>query len=320
MPFIRTVLGDIDPEDLGVCYAHEHIIIDVSFTINKEADFLINDVEKSTEELIAFRKVGGRAMVDSMPCDCGRNIKKLAEISRRSGVHIVAPTGLHLQKYYDLGHWGQFYKEDQLLQLFVAEIEEGIDKYEYKGPIIGRTEYKAGLIKIASGLDRLSDYEKKIFAVAAETHRRTGCPILTHTEQGTAALEQITFLRDHGVDLAHVVISHTDRRPDPAYHREILSSGVCVEYDSAFRWRIWQGNPTLELVLELIDEFPGQIMLGMDAARKTYWRSYGGGPGLTYLLTAFSDEMKQRGLTQQQWERIFIHNPARAYCFAPVQG
>ena len=212
MPFVRTILGDIAPDALGVCYAHEHIIIDVSFTINKEADFLINDVEKSTEELRAFREAGGQAMVDSMPCDCGRNIKKLAEISRRSGVHILAPTGLHLQKYYDLGHWGQFYKPDQLLQLFVAEIEEGIDKYEYKGPIVGRTAYKAGLIKIASGLDRLSAYEKKIFAVAAETHRRTGCPILTHTEQGTAALEQITFLQDRGVDLAHVVISHTDRK------------------------------------------------------------------------------------------------------------
>jgi len=316
MAFIRTILGDIAPEDLGVCYAHEHIIIDVSFTIDKEADFLINDVEKSTQEVCAFREAGGRAMVDSMPCDCGRNIKKLAEISRRSGVHILAPTGLHLQKYYDLGHWGQFYKHDQLVDLFVAEIEEGIDKYEYKGPIVGRTEYKAGLIKVASGLDRLSAYEEKIFAVAAETHRRTGCPILTHTEQGTAALEQIAFLQDQGVDLAHVVISHTDRQPDLAYHREILSSGVCVEYDAAFRWRIWQGNPTLELVLALIEAFPDQIMLGMDAARKTYWRSYGGGPGLTYLLTDFSEELRQRGLTQAQWDRIFIHNPASAYQFA----
>ena len=316
MSFIRTVLGDIAPQDLGVCYAHEHIIIDVSFTIDKEADFLINDVEKSARELAAFREAGGRAMVDSMPCDCGRNVKKLAEISRRSGVHILAPTGLHLQKYYDLGHWGQFYQHDQLVGLFVAEIEEGIDKYEYKGPIVGRTAYKAGLIKIASGLDRLSDYEQKIFAVAADVHQRTGCPILTHTEQGTAALEQITVLQDHGVDLAHVVLSHTDRKPDLAYHQEILSTGVCVEYDAAFRWRVWEGNPTRDLVLGLIETYPNQIMLGMDAARKTYWRSYGGGPGLTYLLTDFSDELKQRGLTEAQWDQIFIHNPARAYRFA----
>jgi 5-phospho-D-xylono-1,4-lactonase len=130
MAFIRIVLGDIAPEDLGVCYAHEHTIIDLSYAVNKDADFLINDVYKSAQELTEFYTSGGRAMIDSMPCDCGRNIKKLAEISRRSGVHIVASTGLHLQKYYDLGHWGQFYSEDMLADLFVAEIEEGIDKYE----------------------------------------------------------------------------------------------------------------------------------------------------------------------------------------------
>ncbi len=26
MPYIRTVLGDIDPSDLGVCYPHEHVL------------------------------------------------------------------------------------------------------------------------------------------------------------------------------------------------------------------------------------------------------------------------------------------------------
>ena len=40
MSFVRTVLGDIAPEDLGVCYAHEHIIIDPSFTTVMEPGFL----------------------------------------------------------------------------------------------------------------------------------------------------------------------------------------------------------------------------------------------------------------------------------------
>ena len=316
MAFIRTVLGDIAPEDLGVCYAHEHMIIDLSYTVNKNADFLINDVGRSAKELTDFYASGGRAMIDSLPCDCGRNIKKLAEISRLSRVHIVAPTGLHLQKYYDLGHWGQFYSEDMLADLFAAEIEEGIDKYEYKGPIVGRTEYRAGVIKVASGLDQLSNYERKLFTVAAETHRRTGAPILTHTEQGTAALKQAALFQENDVDLSHVVLSHTDRLPDLTYHREILSTGVNVEYDNGFRWRVWQGNPTRDLILSLIEEFPHQIMLGMDAARKSYWKSYGGGPGLTWLLNDFTSELRERGLSQQQWEAIFIANPARAYQFS----
>ena len=31
MSFIRTVLGDIAPAQLGKCYAHEHVIIDKSY-------------------------------------------------------------------------------------------------------------------------------------------------------------------------------------------------------------------------------------------------------------------------------------------------
>ena len=28
MTFVRTVLGDVEPEDLGPTYAHEHLVID----------------------------------------------------------------------------------------------------------------------------------------------------------------------------------------------------------------------------------------------------------------------------------------------------
>ena len=57
-------------------------------------------------------------------------------------------------------------------------------------------------------------------------------------------------------------------------------------------------------------------MLGMDAARPAYWKSYGGSPGLNFLLTTFTDMMKQRGIDQDQWQRIFVENPAKAYDFA----
>lgn len=92
MSFVRTVLGDIPAATLGVCYAHEHVIIDRSFTTYANPDFLLDNVELATRELSAFHAAGGGAMIDSMPCDCGRNVIKLAELSRRSGVHLVCPT------------------------------------------------------------------------------------------------------------------------------------------------------------------------------------------------------------------------------------
>ena len=66
----------------------------------------------------------------------------------------------------------------------------------------------------------------------------------------------------------------------------------------------------------LLQEFPDQLMLGMDAARPSYWRNYGGSPGLTYLLDVFSDAMERRGVGRDSWHRIFISTPAAAYAFA----
>jgi phosphotriesterase-related protein len=253
-----------------------------------------------------------------MPCDAGRNVLKLAEISHRSGVHIVCPTGLHLAKYYDPGHWGNFYTEEQLASLFIAEITTGIDAHDYNGPLVSRTPHRAGLIKIATG-ETITPRSEKIFAAAAAAHRATGCPILTHTEQGTMALEQVAMLQNHGVDLRHVVLSHLDRKPEPSYHREILSTGVCAEYDSSFRWKPGQGNPTLDLLVELFAEFPDQLMHGMDAARRSYWKHHGGSPGMTFLLSTFTDQMKSAGLTDADLHRIFVANPAQSYSFADAR-
>ncbi len=314
MSFVRTVMGDIAATDLGVCYAHEHLIIDPSFTTHGTPDFELSDVERGVAELRAFRADGGQSLVDSMPCDSGRNVVKLAALAQRAGVHIIAPTGLHLTKYYDPGHWGSRYTETELAELFVADIETGIDANDYNGPLIRRTPHRAGVIKIAT--DRaFTPREERLFAAAAVTHRKTGAPILTHTEQGTLGLEQVSRLRDLGVDLSHVVLSHLDRKPDVTYHRGILASGVRVEYDSAFRWKTGQGNPTRDLVVALLPEFPDQIMLGMDAARRGYWRSHGGAPGMSYLLREFSIELRQAGLTEAELRRIFVTTPASAYSF-----
>jgi len=314
MSFIRTVLGDIATNELGCCYAHEHIIIDDSVATLRYPDFKLDSVENGIAELKQFYTDGGRAMVDSMPCDAGRNVLKLAQISEQSKVHILCPTGLHLAKYYDEGHWSQHYSVEQITELFIADIEQGIDRFDYSGPCVERTKHRAGLIKIATNGPEFTSRGEKIFEAAANAHRTTGAPILTHVEQGIGALEQAAKLSEHGVDLSKVVLSHTDRKPEPGYHRDILQTGVKVEYDSAFRWKT-EDNPTLELVMELIGDFPNQIMLGMDAARPSYWKSYGGAPGLSFLLNEFTDMLRARGLGDQQWQQIFIATPADTYSF-----
>jgi predicted metal-dependent phosphotriesterase family hydrolase len=312
MTFVRTILGDIDPEELGITYAHEHIVIEESFPTRSNPDFLLNDVAKISEELQRVYEAGGRTMVDTMPANCGRNILKLAEISQKTGIRIIAPTGLHLEKYYPPDHWRYRYSEDQLTRLFTADIEEGIDANDYGGPLIERTPHKAGLIKLATGDEPISRHQEKVFRAVVNAHRTTGIPILTHTNEGKHALAQAELFDRLGADLQHVVISHVDRCKDVEYHRAVLQTGVRVEYDSGFRWKAGEENWTYKLLQTLLPEFPNQITVGMDAARTTYWQSYGGKPGLTWLLTAFRDDLRCLDLAAY-FQNLFIDNPKRLY-------
>lgn len=314
MTFVRTVLGDIPPTEMGLTYSHEHIIIEEGFVTMGNKDFILNDVEKVTEELNNFYAAGGRTVVDTMPAACGRNVLKLAAVSKNTGVHIIVPTGIHLEKYYRPNHWRYSVTEEELTGLFIQDITEGIDEYDYSCPIVKRTTYKAGLIKLATGKEAFTSHQHKIFNAVVQAHLQTGVPILTHTTDGLQAMEQVELFVKLGADIKHIVLSHVDRNKDAGYHRALMQTGVSVEYDSHFRWRNEEDNWTYTLLEKLLPDYSGQITVGMDMARNTYWKSYGGTPGLNYLLREFRGQMKKRGL-DQYLENIFFLNPQKLFSF-----
>lgn len=342
---IRTVLGDIDAGSLGVCYAHEHIIVDPCFMTQADPEFRLDSLENACAELQAASAAGLRAVVDAQPCDAGRNAAKLAEVSRRTGIRIICSTGLHLRKYYPPDHWRDRLSAEQLAAIFIAEVEQGIEAgdgielmgepawrradagevsppFRWRLEVIGEpTGRRAGVIKVASGLNALSEHERTVFEAAALAHKATGAPILTHTEQGTAGLEQIRLLSDGGVPCSKVILSHTDRKPDASYHTEMLSTGAYLEYDSAFRWKDEPGNPTLDMVLAAFrNGFGAQVLLGTDSGRRRYWKNYGGGPGLAYLLKKFAPMLLDAGLSGEDLQRIFIGNPACAFSLGEAKS
>ena len=315
MTFVRTVMGDIDPVDLGITYAHEHLVIDGGRPVLLEPEFDLSDVDAMVTEVGAAVELGLGAVVDAMPCDAGRNATKLAEISRRTGIHVVAPTGLHHERYYGPAHWSHRVEVEELAALFVADIRDGIDANDYAGPIVHRTPHRAGVIKVAGSDGGPSERDRLVFEAAAIAHAGTGAPILTHCERGTGALEQIAALSAFGVDPRHVVLSHVDKVVDRAYHRELAVTGAAAEYDGSFRWGDAE-NGTLRLLDWMAEDgLLGQVVIGMDAARRGYLSVYGGGPGLTWLLDGFSAAMDQRGLGPDVHRELFVTNPARVFAF-----
>ncbi len=313
-PFIRTVLGDVPSEEMGLTYSHEHIVIEEGFTTLANPAFILNDTEKISTELKEFYQLGGRTMVDTMPAACGRNVLKLAEVSQNSGVNIIVPTGIHLEIYYPPNHWRYHLSVDELTELFIKDVAMGIDELDYNSPIVKRTNHKAGMIKLATGDEKITDHQKKIFEAVVNAHQATGAPILTHTNGGKLALEQVALFAKLGADLNHVVISHVDKNRDLAFHHALLQTGVYVEYDSHFRLKMKGDDWTFNLLENMLPLYADQIVLGMDMAKNTYWKSYGGKPGLIYLLTEFRQELKGRGL-ENYFQQLFVNNPEKLYSF-----
>jgi phosphotriesterase-related protein len=320
LSFVRTVLGDIPPGDLGVTYAHEHIVIDEGRPAEMWPDFLLADTERLARELGDAAAAGLRSAVDAMPANCGRNPLKLAELSRRTGVQVIAATGLHHVKFYGHGHWSIRASEDELVDLFAADVTDGIDELDYSGPIVRRTAVRAGIVKVGGSEGGPSIRDVPIFRAAAATHARTGVPVHTHCEAGTGALEQIRILTSDGVPASRITLSHVDKVVDRGYHRDLFASGAFAVYDQAFRWGGAESGTLTLLEWAIEDGNAGQVLLGMDAARQGYLRAFGGWPGLPYLLREFTADMEARGITAEMRRGFFVDNPARAFAFAEVDG
>ena len=91
MSIIRTIRGDIAPNQLGVTDAHEHLIrIGGGEVAHGGEDMRLPSVEKAVEETRLFLAAGGKALVDTAPCSLGRDIRKLLEVNAQVAAHIIA--------------------------------------------------------------------------------------------------------------------------------------------------------------------------------------------------------------------------------------
>ena len=123
---VRTVLGPIPVEAMGVTLMHEHVLLDASswwkrpccgseiavaerpLDISMIGDLRMNpflnrdncgllDVKAAIEELNHFVEYGGKTIVDPTNLGIGRDPSALQRISRRTGLNIVMGAGFYLE-------------------------------------------------------------------------------------------------------------------------------------------------------------------------------------------------------------------------------
>jgi 5-phospho-D-xylono-1,4-lactonase len=310
---VRTVLGDVPATELGMCFAHEHLVIDGGVAKLVSPEISLQSVEDAVAELGPCVAAGLGAVVDAMPADAGRNVAKLAEISRRAGVHVVAVTGLHHVRYYGERHWGELLAPEELAELFLADLTQGIDAHDLNGPVVRRTAHRAGIVKAAGSLDGPSDRDRRVFEAAAIAATRAGTALLTHCEAGTGGLEQLRLLDDLGVPADRVLLSHTDKVVDRGYHRELLATGAWLVYDQGLR----TPDDTARLVGWMVEDgHTDRLLLGTDGARRSLWSVLGGAPGLAALATDLGRRLAGE-LGPAVMDRIWVANPAAALALKP---
>lgn len=309
---IETTLGALTKERLGYINSHEHLFIDSSQGVVKDPDFRLDSVECAIKDVIEWRDAGGGAMVDTMPVSAGRNVGKLINVSEATGIPIIVPTGFHKSYYYWPDHWRNRYSEDEMTELIVAEIEQGCDLNEYQGPIVKRCAVKAGAMKVAGQYNYVDDVMKRLIRVVGRAHQRTGCPVFVHTERGLECFELVQRLNDAGVPSRSILVCHMDRNADLWLHRKLAQTGVFLEYDTPSRFKYQPESVVTRLMRQMIDAgFLDRLMLGGDMARRSYLKSYGGGPGYAYLLTHFTPRLREEGFSDDELKAIWTDNPFR---------
>lgn len=315
MTIVRTVLGDVAPERLGFTLTHEHLFGQPPAEV-AEDDLCLASEADAVKAMQAYKTVGGNALVEMTTPDYGRDVCALKRISEASGVHILAATGFNQAKFADRHSEGL--SEEALTEWMVAEVTEGVQEpppFICKGS--SPTLIQAGVIKGSSSLGGPTRAEEKVLRAVARAHLRTGAPVSTHTEKATWALEQASFLLEHGVKPEKLLIGHLDFRPDPSYLAEIASLGVYLGLDQFSKVKYLADAERVKLVVSLFEQgFGDQLLLSGDLARKSYWQT-SGGLGFRHLPATIRSCLHDAGLSKADTEGLFYKNPRNWLNFSP---
>lgn len=306
MASIMTVTGPIDPSQLGITYAHEHLLgSPPDWSPDRyDQDLIMLSIETAQKELEIFKLAGGQGIVEMSPSNYNRRPEQLRDLSLTAGIHIIMTTGLHKDAY---SHpLTSSTTVDALAADFTRDVTEGVKE----------TGVRAGVAKAATSLNTITPGENKVLRAVAQTHLATGIPISTHTQNGTMGLEQLAILKSQGVNLSKVAIGHVDRKLEYEYHMAMLDTGAYLIYDQISKEKYIPDRDRIALLIRLVEQgYGSRIMLGGDFGRASYWTSNGGGPGLSYILWRFIPWLVSEGMPKEAAQAMLVSNPARFFAF-----
>ncbi|HEX5590979.1 MAG TPA: hypothetical protein VFX65_11870 [Candidatus Limnocylindrales bacterium] len=263
---VQTFRGPILAADLGTTLMHEHV-----FVRSPELDLNFPDpewneaqaVEGAVRGLTRLHDLGVRTVVDLTVLGLGRDVRLVSAVAERTPVNLIASTGYYtgnvLPLYFQLHGPGRIVEgPDPLVEFFLADIREGI----------AGTGIRAGMLKVMTDREGITEDVARVMTAAAIAHRETGIPITTHSHPGSRnGLDQLAFLRERGVALDRVIVGHSGDSDDLDYLRALLDTGATIGMDRFGMEHLLSDDRRVRTVLALLREGYGdRMILSHDAA------------------------------------------------------
>lgn len=309
---VNTVLGPVPAAELGVVAVHE-ALLSVLPGAQYAPDISMDRVEIFeilAAKLADFRDHGGQTIVDSTGMFHGRDLKLYEALSRSTGVHIVASTGLGPEE--ELG--GYFltpqtnpptpWPAEKFSDLFGKEVTEGM--------VVPRVERRASAGIVATVADRsgMTPTEESLFRGSARAAKDTGVPVSIRF--GADALHDLDIVLDEQIGADRVLVGDLDRRDAAGSAIAVAARGAFVGIDHVGlnddADYLTDGDRA-ELVLDLVRAgHAGRIILsgnsiGVAKGLPGYSLPY------SHVLTTFVPFLKANGLSEEDARRILVDNP-----------
>jgi phosphotriesterase-related protein len=305
---IHTVLGEIDPSELGPTMMHEHTYMDFEPDLGNY-DAIVTDEQKLVSELRLYREATGSAIADVTPSHLGRNPRAMARISEASGVHIIMGGGWYRHEY----HPDEVAKTstNALAEKLVREFTEGVADTGVKPGLLGELGTGRGPV--------ISLGEERAFRAAARAQREIGFCISTHTTHyGELAFEQIGVLREEGVPDDRIIIGHLGEYVGADDVIAIAKTGVCVQIDHVGRpvsaGMISDAQRAKNVAQVIAAGHVRQLTVSMDICSNSAMHAHGG-HGYDHLLRNFLPLLRAEGVTETDIQQILVDNPRARLAF-----
>jgi phosphotriesterase-related protein len=340
--YVQTVLGPIDPGQLGFTLPHEHFFcgsasanfeepkepalranalrpvsleirqwLEYNWHANKD-NLVLDDEPLAIEEAGYYTRAGGKGFIDVTSIGINRNPLGLVRIAQATGLHIVMGSSVYVQATHppEIAKMSRY----ELCEQTVKDFNVGVDG----------TGIKAGVIGEIGVSWPITPDETKCLLAGCDAQKVLGAALYIHPGKHPGSIRQIVdVLKTTKVDMRKVVMCHMERTlQDIPQIIEMLKLGIMAEYDLFGRETtgVYYRNFNIDMLSDaqrldhfrqLIDAgFLSQLLMSHDVSFKHMWHKHGGN-GYDHILVNTIPWMKIKGFSQAEIDAITVENPRR---------